>query len=258
MNLDEFLARTCVSQRKPTGDGGYLVSCPCPDHGKGQGDHHPSLSVSSGDAGSVLLHCHAGCNTENVVAAFGLTMADLKDGAARPGTPTPSKQPRRLAATYKYLNESGKLLYEVIRYAPKDFRQRRPDGHGDWVWNLGDTRRVLYHLPQVIAAVAAGEPIVICEGEKDVEALTKIGVVATCNPHGAGKWRPEYSEFLRGADVTIVQDKDEPGRQHAQAVAASAAPPGGLACASSRRPSARTPTTTCRPARRSMSSSPSR
>ena len=135
MNLGEFLARTGVSLRKPTGDGGYLVSCPCPDHGRGQGDHHHSLSVRAGDVGGLVLHCHAGCKPENVVAAFGLTMADLMASSETSATPATTKQSRKLAVTYRYLDESGKLLYEVLRYQPKDFRQRRPERDGGWVWD---------------------------------------------------------------------------------------------------------------------------
>ena len=57
------------------------------------------------------------------------------------------------------------------------------------------------------------EVIYICEGEKDVEALERAGCAATCNAGGAGKWRPEYSEALAGANVIIVADRDEPGRK---------------------------------------------
>src|SRR5437867_4150238 len=78
---------------------------------------------------------------------------------------------------------------------------------------------VLYHLPEVLAAVLAGKRIWIPEGEKDVEALRALGKVATCNPFGAGKWRPEYSGALRGADVVLVPDKDEPGHAHMKQVA---------------------------------------
>lgn len=224
MNIEEFLARVNPSRLKQTGDGVYFLSCPCASHGKGQGDRSPSLSAAAGRDGGVVLFCHAGCRTEDVAAAFGLTMADLMNDTSRPQTRVAPKLPRKIAAVYKYTDEAGQLLFEVIRYQPKDFRQRRPDGEGDWSWKLGDTRRVLYHLPELIAGVAAGKPVYVCEGEKDVEALRKAGVIATCNPHGAGKWKPEYGEFLRGADVTIVQDRDEPGRQHVAAVAASLAP----------------------------------
>jgi putative DNA primase/helicase len=231
MNLDQFLMHINATSRKPTSDGGCLVSCPCPDHGQGHGDRHQSLSINAGATGGVVLYCHAGCRTEDVVAAFGLTMADLMDGKEKRQAQTTmtqsrtSTEPRRkIAATYTYVDEAGNLLFQVIRFEPKDFRQRRPDGDGDWVWKLGSTRRVLYRLPQIIAAVSAGQTIYIVEGEKDVQAIEEAGGIATCNPGGAGKWRDEYSEFLRGAEVVIVADRDEPGRAHAAAVAASVAP----------------------------------
>ena len=59
------------------------------------------------------------------------------------------------------------------------------------------------------------------EGEKAADALTKLGVSATCSPHGAGKWRDEYSAHLKDADVVILPDNDEPGEQHAAMVANS-------------------------------------
>ena len=80
---------------------------------------------------------------------------------------------------------------------------------------------VIYRLPQVIAAVEAGATIYIPEGEKDVGSLIARGVEATCNPSGAGKWRPEYSEFFRGAHVVIIADRDDVGRSHASDVARS-------------------------------------
>jgi hypothetical protein len=79
---------------------------------------------------------------------------------------------------------------------------------------------VLYRLAQVLEAVKTGEKVFLVEGEKDVHALERFsGLVATCCPRGAGKWRPEYSEALRGADVAVVADRDDAGRQHAAEVA---------------------------------------
>jgi hypothetical protein len=89
-----------------------------------------------------------------------------------------------------------------------------------WEWNLSGTRRVLYRLPELLAADKAF-PVFICEGEKDVENLRKLGVIATCNPQGALKWRPEYSEFLRGFKCVILPDNDEPGERHGEMVANS-------------------------------------
>jgi len=128
-----------------------------------------------------------------------------------------------IVATYDYLDERGTLLYQVVRLAPKGFRQRRPGSNGRWVWNLKGTRRVLYRLPAVVAAISRGETIWVAEGEKDVHALEQAGVTATCNPMGAGKWRPEYTDTLATAEpstwITLVADSDEAGHRHATDVA---------------------------------------
>jgi putative DNA primase/helicase len=77
----------------------------------------------------------------------------------------------------------------------------------------------LYRLPEVLQAVAAGTTIYVPEGERDVETLRSLGLIATCNPMGVGKWRATYSATLRGAHVAILPDNDPPGRQHAEQVA---------------------------------------
>ena len=84
----------------------------------------------------------------------------------------------RIVCTYEYTDEFGALLYEVVRFEPKDFRQRRPDGLGGWIWNLDDTRRVLYRLPELIESRALDHPIFIVEGEKDVENLRALNISA--------------------------------------------------------------------------------
>jgi 5S rRNA maturation endonuclease (ribonuclease M5) len=131
---------------------------------------------------------------------------------------------RSIVATYDYTNANGALLYQVVRMHPKTFRQRKPDGRGGWTWKLDGLQPVLYRLPEIRAAVAAGDTIVIVEGEKDVEALRAAGHVATCNSGGAGKWRDSFSPDLAGADIVIVRDKDEPGTEHARKVFASVRP----------------------------------
>ena len=206
--LEDVLARLEGVNRS---GAGYMARCPAHD------DRRASLSVAEGEDGRVLLFCQAGCQTADVAAALGLSLSDLM-GDAR----DPDGGETNLVATYDYVDECGALLYQDVRYAPKTFRQRRPDGHG-WQWRLEGVRRVLYRMPQVIAAARSHDTIYVCEGEKDVEALERAGCTATCNAGGAGKWRPEYSEALRGANVIIVADKDEPGRAHAVNVATSLA-----------------------------------
>ena len=176
---------------------------PCPAHE----DSKPSLSVTERD-GKILLHCHAGCTVESIVAAVDITVADLFVDNRR------KKTEPRIVATYAYTDETGNLLYEVVRYQPKSFRQRRPDGNGGFTWNLNGARRVLYHLQDVIAA----KSVIVVEGEKDVDGARAMGFTATCNSGGAGKWDAPYSEVLRGKYVTIISDADAPGRKHAQSV----------------------------------------
>jgi len=130
---------------------------------------------------------------------------------------------RRIVATYDYVDEGGGLLFQVCRFDPKDFRQRRPDGHGGWIWNLDGVRRVLYRLPEVIEAVATSKTIHITEGEKDSDNLWALGIPATTNPGGARKWRQEYAEHLRGGDVVVHPHNDDSGREHMREVAASIA-----------------------------------
>jgi hypothetical protein len=128
---------------------------------------------------------------------------------------------RKIGATYDYRDASGDPAFQVVRFEPKGFAQRRRVDD-DWVWNLQGVEPVLYRLPELLAADPE-ELIFVVEGEKDVDRLGELGLVATTNPGGAGKWRPEYSASLAGRDVAVLPDKDEPGRKHARDVSASLA-----------------------------------
>jgi hypothetical protein len=127
----------------------------------------------------------------------------------------------RIVATYDYKDEEGQLLYQVVRYEPKEFRQRRPDGRGGWIWNLEGVRRVLYRLPELLMANPA-DWIFIVEGEKDVDRLYDEGLVATTCPMGAGKWNDSFSEFLNDRKlIAVIPDNDDAGRKHARQVVES-------------------------------------
>ena len=189
-------------------EGEWMAFCTCHDDGSKQGRR--SLHVSEKD-GRVLMHCFAGCKYGEIMSALGLDRQ-------------PATSPRRSdgSASYDYVDEVGVLLYQVRRSVDKDgaktFRQRQPDGNGGWVWSVKGVRRVPYRLPEVKRA----STVFIVEGEKDANRLASLGLTATCNSGGAGKWNSqsiELSPHFQGKDVVILPDNDEPGRKHALQVA---------------------------------------
>lgn len=117
----------------------------------------------------------------------------------------------KVVSTYVYRSATGEDVYRVLRYEPKTFKQQRWIG-GAWAWGMEGVQRVLYNLPEILAA--GEKPVVIVEGEKDAETLKSIGWISTCNVGGAGKWMDGYSESLKGRVVVICGDNDEPGRNH--------------------------------------------
>lgn len=191
--------------------GGFTAQCPA------HNDRNPSLSISESDEGKILVHCHAGCSNDAVVAT--LKSRGLWPEPERREPKTAPKAKKKVVAEYDYCDPfTGEVVMQVVRYEPKDFRQRRPNGQGGWDWSVPASHRILFNLP---AVVASSKLVCIVEGEKDVEALAKIGVVATCNPGGAGKWQDSFSKHLKGRDVCILPDNDKPGEKHAAIVAAA-------------------------------------
>lgn len=211
LTLDDVLPR--LKKKKERSRGKWQALCPAHD------DKNPSLSVTEGEGGRVLLHCHAGCSYEAITTALGLRVNG--NGYHPQAQPVP----QHIVATYDYVDAAGKLLFQKVRYVPKNFKVRRPDGKGSWAWGLGDAQPVLYHLPDLTKA-PPGTPIYIAEGEKDVDRLASLGLTATCNFDGAAgegqrpKWQQAYNPYLTGRVVYVLPDNDEPGRAHAEAIAA--------------------------------------
>lgn len=190
----------------------------CPFHE----DNRASFSINITEG---LWKCHAGCGAGSVidlVALFDKTTPDavIKRWLKENGNGAHDAEVRKptdhgkVVATYSYRDESGGEVYRVERYEPKDFRPFRPNDEGKWILGLGDVERVLYNLP----AVTKAERVIVVEGEKDVDNLTALGYVATCNVGGAGKWLEGYTESLEGKEIIICGDKDEPGRNHVKLV----------------------------------------
>jgi hypothetical protein len=146
----------------------------------------------------------------------------LRVGARPTAEGDPGDAPK-VVARYNYHDANGELVYQMLRFEPKSFAVRRPDGQGGWLYNLDGIPWVPYRLPTVLAADPT-ELVFIVEGEKDVKRLERAGLVATTNPFGAGKWRLEFSRYFTGGSIVILSDNDEEGERHAQLIAGSLLP----------------------------------
>jgi putative DNA primase/helicase len=200
---------------RPLGDGKHQALCPAHE------DSNASLSVSVGDNGAVLLHCHAGCKTKDICRKINLELKDLFPPRANGN----GQAVRRPVKAHDYRDAEGQLVYQSVRYEPKDFNQRKPDGNGGWIWDLKGVQRVLYRLPELLnsAEMRPDEWVFAVEGEKDADRLNDAGLIATCNVGGAGKWRDEYSDALAGRRVALIPDNDRPGHDHVEKAARSLA-----------------------------------
>jgi replicative DNA helicase len=235
--LDRLGAAGC--DPRPTSSG-HEARCPAHD------DRRASLSVGTGDDGRVLVRCHAGCPTDAVVAALGMTMPDLFSDASSPvAVPRPRPVTRikpaepvdmfptvealvahvgtwRLPSSmhWVYHDADGLPVGVVFRFDPpgksKYFNQGRRFPDGRWAMKAMPTPRPLYRLPAVLSSTG---PLWVCEGEKAADALVSIGLEATTSPGGAeaaGKadWSP-----VAGREVVVVPDHDDPGEAYAADVA---------------------------------------
>lgn len=218
MAIRELVAALEGRGLKRAGEGRWMAKCPSHDDGTA------SLSLTRGTGGKVLMHCHAGCSTESIVQALGLEMQVLFEddgkGEASEKFP-PDKWP--VTDTYTYESAAGDPVFRVLRKTSPDsgnktFRQQQYR-NGDWVSGMEGVKRVLYGLPRI--ASEKSETVFVVEGERDADALTSLGLVATTNCGGAGKWEASYSEALRGRNVVVLPDNDPPGEKHALVVRAA-------------------------------------
>ena len=183
-------------------------------------DRVASLSLSTGHDGNVLLHCHAGCTTADIVEMAGLRMTDLfrESNPVVPLTPVLTSRSASSQTVYTYRTLDGSVAGEVVRGPGKRFRQRRPDGDGGWAWKAPVTP-ILYQWPEL--AAQPDKPVWVVEGEKDADTLAGLGLRATTNAAGAGKWRAAHTSALFDLSppaVYVIPDHDVPGRRHASSV----------------------------------------
>lgn len=198
----------------------------CPAHH----DTRPSMNITTGHKQSVVVKCFV-CDQKDVIAKFqdmgvwprpdkpwsppsipeyllndtGHDEAD-DDDIEWPDAPvTPI---RRDIATYDYRDENGFVLFHKVRQDPKNFYQRQPDG----TRNLDGVRKVLYRLPELLAA-PDDATVFLCAGEKDADRLASLGYVTTTNFEGESGWKDEYAPYFKGRRVVILQDNDAAGEK---------------------------------------------
>ena len=197
MTIEDFLSRL---EGVSGGNGQYKAKCPAHD------DKKASLSVGKGRDNKIVMKCHAGCNTVDVLEAMGLTESDLFDNSQKPTQERPN-----VVARYNYTDAQGRILNQKTRFSDKSFSWSHYESGKWWRGRKGDP--VLYNL----SAVTGTKCLYIVEGEKDVETLKIAGIPAVCGADGAGpgKWLPQYTEALRGKQVAVIQDNDKIGKAFA-------------------------------------------
>lgn len=240
VTIQEILSRLGCTGR-PDGEGNYKCKCPAHD------DRQESLSVREGNKG-IVIKCFAGCSIDSICGRLGMKPAELfwEGGGTRPTEKPKARgddtRPQRqfasyeeayghlgkLVCVYPYTTASGRLVFEVARIRTADggktFRQHRPANPEKGKFPIicsvpGEiSGGLIYRLPEVAAAIQAGNPVYVVEGEKDVETLRQHGLCATTCPGGAKNWRRAHSMNLKGADVIVVPDNDRSGAEHERLV----------------------------------------
>lgn len=240
------LLRELLAARGPIKDTpkGFLACCPAHD------DSSPSLNVDQGEKGALLQCRSGGCSNESIVEALGLTRAQLFDeqkGERREETKSKPKareekkgarfatldaarvwwqgtRPKDSISTFLYTHEDGSTAFVVLRADPPTHeKQERKKGflqflleQGQWVSGTPAGKRPLYLLRELLAADPV-EPVLLVEGEKKAELLTRLGFVATTSPMGAPNADKADWSALRERRVVAFADNNEVGRSYVAA-----------------------------------------
>ena len=175
----------------------------CPSHN----DKNPSLTASC-NSEKILVKCQAGCTFKEITSALEMEVSQFFS----PKKKIPQKI---IEAVYRYEDKDGDHVMDVVRFKPKGFRPKRPDGKS----TLDGVTRVPYRLPQLLGGIKEGREVILVEGENDCDNAEKFGLVATTFPGGTGKWREEYSKWFQEAKVICLPDNDDAGRKGMRLIA---------------------------------------
>lgn len=190
------------------------VQAVCPAHA----DKQASLTITKGRK-CTLFHCHAGCTLDSILSAAGLdkkdTFYDSEPQKANWKAYIESREKRKIEAIYNYVSCNGGYAFTKIRLEGKKL-----------LYGILENERFTYGLPRdtprkslkaiygnvkaLNKAITEGKPIFIPEGEKDVDTLTKQGYTAFTYG-GVNDWQKDFADIVKGADVVILADNDNPG-----------------------------------------------
>jgi hypothetical protein len=247
--VDKVLERAAIVRK--AGDG-WLVSCSLREHGKGRGDKNPSVSISEGDDGRALVRCKAGCETEAVVSAWGLTMADLfessnghrKKSSYIPPKTTATLQPCSLENYAAKIRLPVEFLEDKCGLSDRNFQgkpavripyrdldgteaavrfrlalEKSEEVDDRFKWRSGSKTR-LYGLWR-LESIRKADYVVLVEGESDTQTLWYHGIAAMGVP-GVDTWKAGWAEHLEGLErVYAVIEPDKGGETLKEKLAAS-------------------------------------
>lgn len=189
---------------------GYEALCPA------HPDNNPSLSVAEGEDGRALLHCFAGCSSEQICKAIGLELKDLF-----PDRRVPISASTKRTEFYIYRNKTGDPLYRIKRTPDKQFYPYVYDAEKqEFKRKAGwfEQKRVPYRLDEI----ASSQRVVFwVEGEKDADRIVSLGLIATTSPGGSKGYVSGLASYLEGREVVVIPDNDSAGRKYAERVAES-------------------------------------
>ena len=200
INIEEVIGKL-DNVKSLCNTGNYTAKCPVHDDAKN------SFSVFKALDGKYVLFCHAGCEFSEIKEALQLTSSSN------------FYKTKGIVKVYQYFSKEGLETFQCLRYFPKDFKQRQKV-NGNWVWNLEGIELTLYRLPELLSS-DNNRAVFITEGEEDADRLTGLGLIAVSAPLGAGKWKPQYNEFLANRICYILEDNDKAGKEGALKIAKS-------------------------------------